>query len=304
MVGMTRIQGVGRLIALFAAVLLMGCEPLATGLLKAPEHGVQISPPPFTLDPGQETSSCYTQHLKNASPIHVIRLEAALGAGFHHFTVYQTDESTSSFGEGFASCPDELAILLTKQPILGGTRASVDYSFPDGLALELPANAVITIRLHFLNATTQKQTAEMAVNFYEPPDAGPKELVGGYGLTTFEINLPPHQQTTITKDCTMHDRMRLLTMSSHFHGFGIGARAQLTHAGEAPITLYESTGSGAARIVAFDRPPLVLEGDVIHFECTYDNEQDVPVHFGLTAKDEMCFVFGYYYHDTGPVACI
>jgi hypothetical protein len=41
----------------------------------------------------------------------------------------------------------------------------------------------------------------------------------------------------------------------------------------------------------------VRAGDGFRFTCEWKNDDDHPVHFGVTTDDEMCFVTGYYYRD-------
>jgi hypothetical protein len=46
------------------------------------------------------------------------------------------------------------------------------------------------------------------------------------------------------------------------------------------------------------QPFLRLEpGDAIRWTCRYRNDTAVPVHFGVTAADEMCFAVGFFVPD-------
>ncbi len=70
-------------------------------------------------------------------------------------------------------------------------------------------------------------------------------------------------------------------------------------------------------MLTFDPPYVLAPGDHIDYQCDWDNGVDrpvrlcgdsqadagcapgspVPVRFGLTAQDEMCYVVGFYYLD-------
>ncbi len=52
-------------------------------------------------------------------------------------------------------------------------------------------------------------------------------------------------------------------------------------------------------ITAFD-PPLEFDsGEGLRWTCTYENPTTNAVAFGLSAEDEMCFLWGYYYPGPG-----
>ena len=45
----------------------------------------------------------------------------------------------------------------------------------------------------------------------------------------------------------------------------------------------------------------VKAGDVVSFQCEFDNPTDTTVTFGDTGSDQMCNIFGFYYPSDGDV---
>jgi hypothetical protein len=272
-----------------------------TGLLGLPDHGIQLATDPFDLDPGQETTRCWNVNLKNASPLEVERFQTAERHGLHHFNVFA---ATLTRDDGFGACPDTMEFFVGARPIVDGSGSSVDYPFPDGLALEIAPNTLVMMQLHFINSTQEKATMQFVLNLQTAPDGATREPVDIYGFTTFDITLPPHQVTTVTKDCTMQDHIRMLTMSSHFHARGIQSTAEIVHPGMDPIPVYQTSSWSEPAVVNFDQQGMFVGvGDIVRFHCTYDNEGDTTVYYGVSAKDEMCFLFGYYYPKVGLIPC-
>jgi hypothetical protein len=100
-------------------------------------------------------------------------------------------------------------------------------------------------------------------------------------------------------------------ISSHMHKRGI--RFDAWHSDGSP--LYENTDWSHPRIVNLEPPLTLAPGDYIEYQCTHDNGvtrdvrrcgdapsdkgctigAEMPVTFGVTAQDEMCFLTGLVY---------
>jgi hypothetical protein len=270
-----------------------------TGLLALPEEGVQIATEPYDLEPSGEDIRCFYRNLKNTDPMHVVRFRTGKLPGLHHFNVYLSDLEKN---DGWGRCPTGDEFFHGARPIVDGSGSTVDYQFPDGLALELHENALIIMEVHFLNPTRDPKPQQFVLNLHS--ETGGHELVDIYGYTNFDIHLPPHETTNVSKDCIMRDRVRMLTMSTHFHARGIRATGELIRNGTTePELLYETTNWAEPTVLKFEEPLFVGEGDTIRFTCTYKNDDDFEVEWGVDAKDEMCFLFGYYYPKVGLIPC-
>lgn len=284
-----------------AAVLTMtacGGASNSGALLDPPEHGRQVLSEAFVLEPGEETTRCFHVNLGNAEELEVVRFETNQRPGQHHFNIFMSDLERE---DGFGPCPDEFELFVGARPIVDGSAGAVDYTFPEGMAFPLPANTLIIMQLHWINVTDAPAEQQFALNLHTAvePIATHVDI---YGFTTLQITLPPKQRTKITKDCPMRDNIGLLSMSSHFHQRGVLAETHVMR-GDAMDHVYSNERWDDPEVEFFDSPIPIKNGDVIRFECTYENRDDFTVEYGPSAKDEMCFVFGYYFPKKGLIPC-
>ncbi len=288
-------------VSIFAVALLSACGGSVAGydgLLEPPERGVQLLSEPFVLDAGQERTRCYHLNMNNAEVLEVVRFQTNQRPGQHHFNIFMSDLERE---DGFGPCPDEFELFVGARPIVDGSSGAVDYRFPDGMAFPLPANTLIIMQLHWINVTDAPAEQQFALNLYTA-DEPARTHVDLYGFTTLEITLPPNERTTIQKDCTIRDTIGLLSMSSHFHQRGVLATTQVIRDGRSE-QVYSNDRWDDPEVEFFDDPIPVTNGDVVRFECTYDNADDFTVEYGPSASDEMCFVFGYYFPKKGLIPC-
>ncbi|MCK6547330.1 hypothetical protein L6R52_15875 [Myxococcota bacterium] len=269
-----------------------------TGLLALPSRGVQLATDPVELAPGGEETYCFNLNLDNDEALDVVRFQTARLPGLHHFNVFA---STLERDDGWGRCPNNEELFTDARPIVDGSGNQVDYAFPEGLALRLEPRTLIIAQVHFLNAQAKAAMMQFVLNLHteEPPHT----LVDIYGFTTFDIALPPRRITDVVKECPVHDRIRMLTMSTHVHARAIRVTAEVERTTGEIEPVYETDSWADPALLRFAEPILVGGGDVVRFTCTYDNRDDFTVRYGADAADEMCFLFGYYYPKVGLIPC-
>lgn len=269
-----------------------------TGLLALPTQGMQLATPPVDFEPGREDTLCFNLNLNNAEALDVVRFQTARLPGLHHFNIFA---ATIEREDGWGRCPDNEELFVGARPIVDGSGNQVDYAFPEGLALRLEPRTLIVAQVHFINARATKAAQQFVLNLHT--DEGEHTLVDIFGFTTFDIALPPRRVTDVTKECAVHDRIRMLTMSAHVHARAIRVTAEVERTTGGVEPMYETDDWADPTILRFHEPRLVGDGDVVRFTCTYDNQDDFTVRYGADAADEMCFLFGYYYPKVGLIPC-
>jgi hypothetical protein len=271
-----------------------------TGLLAVPEHGRQLTSEPYDLEPGREVTRCYHVNLGNEEVLEVARFETNQRPGQHHFNIFMSDLERE---DGWGRCPDSIELFVGARPIVDGSAGAVSYAFPDGMAFPLPKSTLLILQLHSINTTPEPLEQQFVMNLHtrETPASTHVDI---FGFTTFEIELPPKQTTTIRKDCPIYDPIGLLSVTSHFHARGDLATAEIVTDGASSGIFYRNERWDDPEVMFFEDPMRVGNGDVFRFECTYTNDDDFTVRYGPSADDEMCFVFGYYFPKQGLIPCL
>lgn len=271
-----------------------------TGLLALPESGLQLASEPYELASGKERTRCYYVNLNNEEPLDVVRFETNQRVGQHHFNIFASD---LEFEDGWQRCPNNEELFVGARPIVDGSASGVDYAFPPGMAYRLKKQSLLIFQLHSINISEGPLTQQFVLNLHVAEEPA-RTLVDIYGFTNFGIEIPPNSEKTETKDCTIYDSIGLISMSSHFHERGKRATAEILRQDESDAQLlYENTKWDDPDVKVFEDPIRISEGDTIRFSCHYRNDDDVEVRYGPSARDEMCFVFGYYFPKVGLIPC-
>jgi hypothetical protein len=260
--------------------------------LVLPEAGLQIAVPPRDLAPGEEIEECYFKSIDNAEALDVVEIETAAALGIHHFNIWKT---SIEHAEGWDACPDSSTMWLSGRMLVDGSAAPVDHLFPPGVAVAVAPQTMLVFNLHMINATPDELRQQLVLNL--TTTAEPVEHYSEvFGFSIFDIELPPRQTTTLTRDCQLLSGTNIVTLSSHFHARGDAAFADL-YREDGAHRIYDNA-SWSEPVVAYYDPPLAI-GDAslwLTYGCTWTNESDDVIHYGGSAyDDEMCFVFGYYY---------
>ena len=112
---------------------------------------------------------------------YVNRIQTSMRAGSHHFVLYSFAEGTPTAilpASGTvrdlrdASGTYQAATLaaMAFHVFFAGTQTSTsDFTFPAGVAIKLPANALLDVNAHNVNATTVSTVGEGEANLYTVP---------------------------------------------------------------------------------------------------------------------------------------
>jgi hypothetical protein len=282
-------------------------QPPAFAPLPKPAKGMQIRIGPFDVAPNFEREVFSYLPLNNAQDLLIERVEMTMRPGSHHFLL-NTFQKTTPVNMipppnvlrdvRDASGSYNLGTLTTMQyhDFLAGTQwPLLNYHFPPGVALRIPAQTGIDLNSHYANRSTAIIPGEAYANLHYADPAKVKYIAEILNLNNTNINLPPQKVTTLTRTFTFGERMAIFQLFSHAHEHMTEFKAEVVGGPRNGEVVYIAYDWEHPPILKID-PPLILEaGQGLKVSATYNNWTTRTLRFGLLSQDEMMILFGYYY---------
>lgn len=279
--------------------------------LPLPASGFQLHVGPFDVQPNFEREFYYYEPLYNNEDLFVNKVEMIMRNGSHHFIAYGFQDDTPDNLFNFLNDRAKqirdirdsngnliIANLLPTfyhQFISGTQWPLMNYSFPPGVALRLPANTKFDLNPHYVNRTNEMFKGEVYANFHTIERAQVDKVAEILFLNNDDISLPPGRVTTLQKSWSFNERRHFFQLFSHAHEHMTEFRVYVEGGARDGELVYISYDWEHPPILEID-PPLVLEpGDKLRLETTYNNWTNRTLNFGLLSEDEMMILFGYYY---------
>lgn len=287
-------------------------EPPEFQPLDAPDQGIQLHLGPFEVWPAQEFDRefYYFQPLETEEDLYVERYEVSYREGSHHFLLYNYPEG------GRTPTPEVYRDVRTLdgQPLnsqsfglfpfrvfMGSQTPYVSYSLPVGVGMRLPKNLGFDLNVHSVNRSAEPQPGEVYVNLHTV-DVEDLDHVAEYrNFGNFDINLPPRQETTITREFGFGRRENILQMWSHAHEHMTEFRVEHVGGERDGELIYWTNDWEHPPVLGFDEPLSFERGDRIRLVTTWYNHTDETIKFGPLSTDEMQFLF-YVQYPYSPVA--
>ena len=268
------------------------------------KSGVQLKVERFVVPPNFERELFVRRPLNNAAPVYVSRIKLKSRSNSHHMVIYDFRNKAVLPKEDeirdLRNLDNSLNILTFLQMsnhifLGGGTDPNSDYTFPDGMALQLPANASVDLNPHYFNRTKENLFGENYVNLYTVPAEQVKKVVQmiDFGVTSF--TLPANQTTTITRDFKFDKDVVVVSLTSHFHAKGKLFQIKIKGGSRNGEVIYENTDWEHPKVINYAAPIELKAGEGLTSVVTYVNDTAKDISFGLTSEDEMNIIFGYYY---------
>jgi len=303
-------------VALMACFVFQACEkPFEYSLdeipsdfdgLEAPVlgEGYQIHVPPFPVPADFEREWFMRMAFGNTEEIYANRFLSKCRPGTHHLIAYgyedENDPNNPEIGvmrdqnraDGRAnfksSMSGDLAYFISQN-------ADFELQLPEGMAIKIPENATVDMNSHYFNKTDKTLFGEVYLNTYVIPEAEVTEALVIEDIdndSEGELVLPPKQTTIITYTEMFDEITDIRMMVSHMHkrgklfevfkvgGANDGQKLYSANDYQHPPTLFFS-----------DSPLVILEGEGLRTEVTYENETNRTIRFGVTSEDEMGILF-------------
>jgi hypothetical protein len=268
------------------------------------KSGIQLKVERFVVPPNFERELFVRRPLNNTAPVYVSRIKLKSRSNSHHMVIYDFRNKSVLPKENeirdLRNLDNSLNILTFLQMsnhifLGGGTDPNSDYTFPEGMALQLPANASVDLNPHYFNRTKEPLYGENYVNLYTVPADQVKKVVQmiDFGVTNF--TLPAKQTTTITRDFKFDKDIVVVSLTSHFHAKGKLFQIKIKGGPRNGELIYENTDWEHPKVINYAAPISLQAGEGLTSVVTYVNDTAKDINFGLTSEDEMNIIFGYYY---------
>lgn len=275
--------------------------------LTPPEQGYQFHIEPFEILDNRDREIFTYKSLNNDEPVYIKRVEISMAAGSHHFILYNFPEGTSSsvipeedvirdvYNTSGVYNTSTLQTMAYHQFVSGTQWPYMDYSFPEGVALEVPANSGFDLNSHYANRTDYTMTGEVYANVYTVDASEVDKVARILMLDNQNINLPPREETTLTRSFTFNGEANVFQLFSHAHEHMNEFKVYIEGGERDGELVYVTTDWQHPPIEEYD-PPIVMEsGTSFRLETTYDNFESRTISWGLLSTDEMMILFGAYY---------
>ncbi len=294
------------LVTLFAAVLV-SCSSGSGSSSSGSGNELQASIGPIPLKPSEETTVCMVMPLGNTEDVVLDGFDMKLAPGSHHLIAYLTDAGVTA-PNTFACSPFTGVVIGTDIPIAFANAEDISFSFPKGVAMDIPANSNIKIEAHYINASANALQGHGQVTFHTTPktSAPPYQAANFLAAGTTNISIPPNSSYSTGPLFTSPPAgTHMVIVTTHEHR--LGTRAQVwasTKEGDLSNEIADDRNwaSPAWRTLA---PQVDFDGtNGLSYQCDWNNTTDQTITFGESALDEMCIIAGYYYPSQGLIGCI
>lgn len=251
-----------------------------------------VSYGPERLEPGEEQTVCIVVDAGNEAERYVRAIRTTLPRGSHHMILYRTTEGLRPRPQScipFASGGDAMFIAETPE---------AELLFPSEAGLVFEAHQHVRIEVHAVNYVGEPIDVSASATFeFYPVDSPPSTEVHLLFTGDMSLSLPPHLETTVHSFHRPDPGARIFAITSHTHSLGTYASIEdaVSVSDTTGTLLHESRDWAEPPLDLFDPPLVIGEDRGLRLTCTYRNDTDDYVGFGLDFEDEMCFLWAYWY---------
>ncbi len=278
--------------------------------LDPPEIGHQIIVGPHPVPDGTEVLRCFWT--KVPEELDVTEIEVKYNSGSHHLDIFTVDyqmpdgDFDCSKPEEWGAWPSEIERGLDPESamptiLVGFQNDTVSWKLPEGVSYRVPAGQQLMIQSHFANVASQDTaTARLydIINFHAAaaPTAHAAETLFD---EDFDIFLPAHQETSVTRFCEFPEEVNLIALFGHFHSRGVSHNVWTWD----PAT--QTTGEMIYESLDWDDPPFYVAGDHwaqplattgIKMTATWNNFEDRDIVWGnFVEQNEHFETYAFFY---------
>jgi len=246
---------------------------------------------PLAIAPGAEATVCVVVDLGNDVPRMVRSIRSTHSAGPHPViptpTAAAPSPTPTACGPFAGGSVDSEVLLIAQQ-------SAATLIYPAGAGLPVAAHQSVHLEMHYVNAGDAELPigGELALDL-AAADAG-LAPVGLLFTGNANLHIAAHGTATVTSFHPMPEGSALFATTAHTHQWGRRATVELVASATdpAPRLLHDSTDWAERPLDAFAPIPIAA-GQGLRLTCTFDNQSDQDVSFGLGANDEMCFVWAH-----------
>jgi hypothetical protein len=159
---------------------------------------------------------------------------------------------------------------------------------PEGVSATFPSGLDVIHEMHFVNAGLEEVSLYSRVNAWTIPSDEVVTGVYGGSVRDEHINIPPSSEHTEWSRCVMTEDVEVLFLASHTHKRGVEFTIAEFDGEETGDVFYTNTDWHVPLIQQYEPPIIRPAGTGFEWSCTWKNDTDKTIEYGLTAEDEMC----------------
>ena len=300
-------------------------EPPEFTPLDPPISGIQYHIDLFDVYPDTEREFLYYVPPIDGE-IFINRVEMSMAPGTHHFIAYQFPEDYSGpapqpyelrdvhiayLDNDVMSMIENLTTLQQHTFVFGTQWPFWDYSLPEGVALKFDSNYGFDLNPHYFNYTDNMIQGEVYFNVHTILPSEVEHQAGILQLNDNNINLPPHEETTLNKIFSANQildsvnidppqgttNLNIFQLFSHAHQLMTRFDILILHPDGEEELIYTALDYEHPPILELDPPLVIQQNQGLISRATYYNDTDDWVNFGIFSTDEMKIIFGLVYFD-------
>ena len=274
-----------------------------------PGQGYQIHVDSFGVKANFERELFVYRALGNTSDVYVRRIQTSMRPLSHHFVLYSIDQAMAP---GWPCTPQANVVRDIRNPdgsmnllnmipmachvfIAGSMGQTTDYTFPTGVALQLPASFSVDMNVHYVNRTNGEIPGEAYANLFTVPVSQVSKVTHSLNMSNTGISLPAGKATTLEKTFLVSQTTTVVMLTSHMHQLGTRFQIKIVGGSRDGELVYESLDWEHPQQISFPTPIVLEKGQGLKSVITWNNTTGHAVSFGLQSTDEMGIIFGYYY---------
>jgi hypothetical protein len=252
---------------------------------------------PFTIQSG-ERYHCFYYTVPWTEPVVATRFGNVFDnpALLHHWLLYTT--STRASGTS-AECTGS-HIGDNAQLLSGWAVGGQDLVMPADTGLELPAPGTnLLVEWHLYNNGGLPTPDNSGLEVCTVP-RGMRPKVGSMttlGTEDFGLGIPAGTQSEYTSTCvpsragmSATDPIHIFTFLPHMHKLGRNLRSVVNRANGTQETVFDKPFDFMQQI-HYPASIDLMPGDTVTSTCTFHNDTPLPVAFGPSSEQEMCYQF-------------
>lgn len=253
---------------------------------------------PINVAPGAEQTVCIVVDLGNDGPRMIRSVHSSLTAGTHHVIATlsaaapaPTPAPCGPFSGGGGG-GDNAVLTIAQQ-------SAATLAYPTGAGVPIVAHQSIHLEMHYINTTDATMAIGGTVDLDLAEANAGLRLVGFLFTGNSSLFVAAGGMATATSFHTLAAGSELFATTAHTHQWGRRATVELatSQSDPNPRLLHDSTNWAERALDQFD-PIVITAGQGLRLTCTFHNQSGQDVSFGLSAEDEMCFLWA---HTVAPL---
>lgn len=289
-----------------------GGEASGTGGTTPTGQSITLTLDPFDVQPGTERQVCKYFNLPTDEPFDVVKFRSEMKGTSHHLNVYKlltdVDAPVSGADAEIHDCqPGSEQLTGNAAYIFGSANTERTVDMPAGVAFHLVPQQRIILEQHVINSGSDVIQGGVTFEISKPVEGTVIEHHAEVmWFANWSFAIPPNQESSATKHCTVPYAVNVFGLMSHTHKLGSHFSIEKWSASE-KTHVYDNA-DWAHPLYQEHTPPIALAaGEGFEWTCTWNNTSSTFVGPGKNSTDEMCMTFGYAYPQEGlsgdPIQC-